>query len=85
MCLFPDWTRTQIGYQEWMIPEDRLANVGGGDRSGQAFGFKSDAKRSLANGKPDASNPRHADDWAVICDGAECKLKQGLGWPSCGT
>lgn len=60
MCLFPDWTQMQNRHQERVIPEDRLANMGRGDRSAQAFGFECNAKRSLARGKPDASDPGHA-------------------------
>lgn len=71
MCLFSDWTWTQNWYKEQVIPEDRIANVGCGDRSAQAFGLKCNAKQSLA------SNPQHADNRAVICDGAERKPKQG--------
>lgn len=50
----------QNRHQERVIPEDRLANMGRGDRSAQAFGFECNAKRSLARRKPDASDPGHA-------------------------
>ena len=54
----PDWILTDTGLVQAVVPGDRLAKMGFGDRFGHGFGFEYSAEL-LVNGKWDAGNLSH--------------------------